>query len=305
MNEPMTAAPAEGARSTSASWPVLAGRVLLVLLAACAVGAAFILTRGHDGSGARYVCPMHSEVIELGAGECPICHMALEPAGASRVAINAGSPGSPAMGPEDDAEMTSLPATSDPTYRPSADVDIVRRRVFSQEVRAPAWIEGGGAVQAVLYNDELATLVPGERAKFSPTAAPGTTVEVRLAPAPPAPSDGSTSRVRFELDVSRPGAAALGEGVVGWVKVAGKQREVLVVPYAAVLPSPEGPYVLVVSADGRTMRKRHVEIGKVFYGLAVVLSGLRYQERVAIRGAFFLDAERRLRAAPGSSLEAP
>jgi hypothetical protein len=48
-----------------------------------------------------------------------------------------------------------------------------------------------------------------------------------------------------------------------------------------------------------------VEIGKVFYGLAVVLSGLRYQERVAIRGAFFLDAERRLRAAPGSSLEAP
>jgi hypothetical protein len=303
MNERlMTAAPAEGARSTSASWPVLAGRVLLVLLAACAVGAAFILTRGHDGSGARYACPMHPEVIELGAGECPICHMALEPAGASRVAIDAGSP---AMGSEDDAEMTSLPPTSDPTYRPSADVDVVRRRVFSQEVRAPAWIERDGVVQAVLYNDELATLVPGERAEFSPTAAPGTTVEVRLAPAPPAPWDGSMSRVRFELDASRPGAAALGQGVVGWVKLAAKQREVLVVPHAAVLPSPEGPYVLVVSADGRTMRKRHVEIGKVFYDLAVVLSGLRYHERVAIRGAFFLDAERRLRAASGSSLEAP
>jgi hypothetical protein len=29
-------------------------------------------------------------------------------------------------------------------------------------------------------------------------------------------------------------------------------------------------------------------------GLAVVLSGLRYQERVLVRSAFFLDAERRL-----------
>jgi hypothetical protein len=274
---------------------VLAGRVLLVLLAAGAVGTAFVVTR-QDVSAARYVCPMHPEIIKPGAGECPICHMDLEPA--SQRAPDAGAP---ATG--DDAEMTPPSLTGDPTYRPSADVDIVRRRVLSHELRAPAWIDGDGAAQALLYRDELAALVPGERADFSPTAAPGTTIEVHLAPTPPVPWDDATARVRFDVDASRPGAAALRPGVVGWLKLAGKQREVLVIPCAAVLPSPEGPHVLVVSADGRTMKSRHVEIGKVSYGLAVVLSGLRYQERVAIRGAFFQDAERRLRAGPG--VEAP
>jgi multidrug efflux pump subunit AcrA (membrane-fusion protein) len=69
---------------------------------------------------------------------------------------------------------------------------------------------------------------------------------------------------------------------------------VLVVPYAAVLESSEGPYVLVASTDGRTLTQRRVEIGRVLGGLAVVLSGLHVQERVLVRSAFFVDAERRL-----------
>lgn len=31
--------------------------------------------------GAEYICPMHSEVRQIGPGDCPICGMALEPAG--------------------------------------------------------------------------------------------------------------------------------------------------------------------------------------------------------------------------------
>jgi hypothetical protein len=36
----------------------------------------------------------------------------------------------------------------------------------------------------------------------------------------------------------------------------------------------------------------------VFYGSAVVLSGVREHESVAVSGLFFLDAERRLRGEP-------
>jgi hypothetical protein len=43
------------------------------------------------------------------------------------------------------------------------------------------------------------------------------------------------------------------------------------------------------------LTKRPVQIGRVFGGVAAVLSGLRSSERVLIRSAFFLDAERRLR----------
>ena len=31
-------------------------------------------------SQVEYVCPMHSEVKQMGPGSCPICGMALEPA---------------------------------------------------------------------------------------------------------------------------------------------------------------------------------------------------------------------------------
>jgi hypothetical protein len=71
-------------------------------------------------------------------------------------------------------------------------------------------------------------------------------------------------------------------------------RNDLVVPDSAVLDSPDGPYVLVVSDDRRTLIKRHIEIGTVLYGYAAVVAGLRENEYVAGK-AFFLDAERRLR----------
>jgi Cu+-exporting ATPase len=31
------------------------------------------------GAGARYTCPMHPEIVQIGPGSCPICGMALEP----------------------------------------------------------------------------------------------------------------------------------------------------------------------------------------------------------------------------------
>jgi len=33
--------------------------------------------------GSRYTCPMHPEVMQDGAGDCPLCGMALEPVGAA------------------------------------------------------------------------------------------------------------------------------------------------------------------------------------------------------------------------------
>jgi hypothetical protein len=52
--------------------------------------------------------------------------------------------------------------------------------------------------------------------------------------------------------------------------------------------------VLVSSPEGR-LTVRPVEIGRVLGDYAIVLSGVRLQERVSVRGAFLLDAERRLR----------
>jgi hypothetical protein len=76
-----------------------------------------------------------------------------------------------------------------------------------------------------------------------------------------------------------------------------------VVPAQAVLASASGPYVLIASADGRSVSRRAVQIGKEFFGLDAVVSGLAAGERIAVDNAFFLDADRRLGAGGGRTVE--
>jgi hypothetical protein len=209
---------------------------------------------------------MHPDVTAAEPGICPICRMELE-----HVAPVGGAP--PTIG-----------RSTFQTY------DFVRRRGFGPDVHAPAWVEQDGTVIAVLYEDERMAIAPDTRGVFSPSAAPNDSVEVRPALEPAEPWDRSTSRVRFEVVAPerRPPKNA-----IGWVRLAAK-REIQVVPSSAVLEGAEGPYVLVPSPNGRSLTKRPIDVGRVFGGIAVVLSGLRLQERVLVRGAFFLDAERRL-----------
>jgi len=256
---------------------ILAGRVLLLAAAAAAAVGAVFLARRHDsggGTAARYVCPMHPEVTASAGGKCPICGMALEPARASRRAGPEGVPGEAA-----DMQRSEL--------------EIVRGRVFTVQVRAPASYDGGDLVVALLYRDEVAALVPGERGRFAPAGAPDEIFEARLGDEPPQAVDGATARVRFHLAGAegRPAPAS-----AGWLTLAPRTRELLTVPDAAVLQGPEGPYVLVASPDSRAFTVRRIEVGRVFYGLAVVTAGLVRNERVAANRAFYLDAERRLRA---------
>jgi hypothetical protein len=189
---------------------------------------------------------------------------------------------------------TAGPAASPVFTVPSANARVIgtaEARSFVLSVRAAAWLETRGRVTAVLRNDELSGLSPGEHAFFFRATAPAEGIDVRLTAEPPAPWDASTSRVRFRFDAP---ASGLQRGGVGWVELAARPRKLLVIPSSAVLYSPEGPYVLAAGADGRTFSTRRVEIGRVSRGLAVVLSGLREGEPIVVGSTFSWDAERRL-----------
>ena len=255
---------------------VLALRLVMLLLAAGAAAGAFVIAREPDrrvgDDGVRYVCPMHPEVTADAPGECPICRMDLEPLGAAS------------------ARPAAVNPSAFQTY------DFVRRRGFGQGVRAPAWVEDDGSVVAILYRDETEGLDRQDGGSFSPSATPDALVPVRWQGLPPEPWDRSTARVRFRSDP----AARPRPGDIGWVRLPAMRRDLEVVPRSAVLESVEGPFVLVSSPEAR-LTVRPVEIGRVLGDYAVVLSGLRLQDRVSVRSAFLLDAERRLRRE--SSLE--
>jgi hypothetical protein len=271
---------------------VIAGRILLLLVAALALVSAFALARARDrdrsraeqSSTERYVCPMHPEVVSRVPGECPICRMALERASAA------------GKGPSAAAQ--------------NGVVDVARRRVVTQLVRAPAWLAEGGAVTAVLHKDDLVGVAPGEHALFFGTATPGAGTPVHLSSESPRPWDASTVQVRFEVDHSAPA-----KETTGWLQLAPRPRELLVVPSSAVLYSGAGAYVLAAPPSGHTFTRRAVEPGRILdsgyvaglsgdhFGAIVVLSGLEEGEQVVVGDTFFLDAERRLQAAQGNPAE--
>jgi hypothetical protein len=259
---------------------VVAGRVALLATAAAAIVVAFAAARRDDRRvraahrAVTYACAMHPQVTSASPGECPICRMTLE-----RV-HTAAEPADPRAG--------AAP------FRPSYDVMWARPRPALREMRAPAWVDADGVVIALYYNDEIATLVDGERGTFSAADAPASPSPVRVTRSSPARWDEATSAVRltFETDGAPPA------GTVGWVKLATRSPRTLVVPDSALLRSHAGPYVLTMAPDRRSVTKQSVEIGRARYGFASIVSGLRDGERIAVMDAFFLDAERRLGARP-------
>jgi len=272
--------------------PVIAGRVLLLLVAAAALVFGVVRVRSQDRASAavmqQYVCPMHPQIKSHAPGDCPICNMALVP-------------------------MTEALPDAPGSANGERVVTEARTRMVARTLRAAAWVSADGTGRALIYKDDLAGLAAGEPARFFGQRSPNMPLDAHLISTDQKPRDTSTLEVAFHLD--RPGEH-LRDGAgpldVGSLQVDAKARKLLVVPTSAVIYSASGPYVLAQAAMGDGFEKRFVQVGRILdsgyeaeragrsEGTIVILSGLREGEKVIAGYAFFQDVDRRLREARAS-----
>jgi hypothetical protein len=253
-------------------WPLVA-RAALLLGALSAAGLALLGLRAAPARMEQgFTCPMHPEVRRGEPGDCPVCGMAL---------VRSAPPAAEPV------------AGTRPRLQPGA-IEIVRRRILTERRSVAAWVDREGKIQALVPSEEVPHLGPRERAEFRTGPDPVLLPVVR-AGGPVSPRDDATSQVAFE---PLPGAS-VPVGRVGWLSLADRSRAEIILPSAAVLLSEDGPAVLVPARGPAGVERRPVRLGQSPDGLAVVLSGLEENERVVVRGAFFLDAERRRMSSSG------
>lgn len=280
------------------------GLLLAVAAAAAFTGFRLLKRAGSEelAGGGVFGCPMHPQVRAKAAGDCPICRMALEPV------KGAISPARPHAGhahaneearptaeiPHEPVPKGSFSIPRSPVFGAFDAVSRVMVRPLSLEMRGPATVDREDGGVALFFLDEGELLKPGEEGSYSPTAASpdvgAAPLPVRASDEPPVRWDARTVLVRFQLLEGK-----LSPGDTGSVKFATRLRRGLVVRASAIIPSPEGSQVFVVSSDRRTFTRRPVEIGNVIFGLAAVVSGLAPDENVAAKHTFALDAEWRSR----------
>ncbi|MBX3624157.1 MAG: efflux RND transporter periplasmic adaptor subunit [Rhizobacter sp.] len=167
---------------------------------------------------------------------------------------------------------------------------------------ATVWLE------AALPEAQAFAARPGQPVEVRFSAFPGETRQGRVsAILPQANTDTRTLKLRIEMPNPQ---GRLRAGMFAQVRLAGDEREALVVPSDAVIRTGQRAVVYVVTAPGR-YEPVEVRVGREFGSQLEVLQGLQPGQQVVVSGQFLIDSEASMRgvapraAASGASAPQP
>jgi Cu(I)/Ag(I) efflux system membrane fusion protein len=149
-------------------------------------------------------------------------------------------------------------------------------------------------IEAEVYEQDLASVAPGQRARVELPSLPGRVFEAKVAYVYPT-LDPATRTARVRLELPNPGLA-LRPAMYATVRLFVDRGEGLVVPVGAVLYAGERSFVFRSLGEGR-FRPQEVRVGPRSGEEVEVLSGLEEGEEIVASGTFLIASESRLRAA--------
>jgi Cu(I)/Ag(I) efflux system membrane fusion protein len=149
-------------------------------------------------------------------------------------------------------------------------------------------------VEAEVYEQEMASVAPGQRAQIELPSLPGRSFEAKVAYVYPT-LDPATRTVRVRLELPNP-ELELRPGMQANVLLFVDRGERLLVPQSALLHAGTRSFVFRSLGDGR-FRPQQVELGMRSGEEVEVLSGLEPGDEIVASGTFLIASESRLRAA--------
>jgi len=155
-------------------------------------------------------------------------------------------------------------------------------------------------VMAEAFGDDAGLVEPGASVNVS-VPGRGLSLPARVSRdvAPQFDRDSQSAKLRVEVDNP---AAVLRPGMFVDVAIAARPRSVIAIPADAIIDSGFRRTVFVERSAG-VFEPRTVETGRRAGGRVEVVKGLAAGERIAVAGAFVIDAERRLRDAADARTE--
>jgi Cu(I)/Ag(I) efflux system membrane fusion protein len=149
-------------------------------------------------------------------------------------------------------------------------------------------------IEAQVYELELSSVAPGQRARVDLPSLPGRSFEAKVAYVVPT-LDPATRTARVRLELPNP-ELELRPGMQANVQIFAERGERLVVPQSALLHAGERTFVFRSLGDGR-FRPQQVEVGMRSGEEMEVISGVEAGEEIVASGTFLIASESRLRAA--------
>jgi Cu(I)/Ag(I) efflux system membrane fusion protein len=149
-------------------------------------------------------------------------------------------------------------------------------------------------IEAEVYEQELASVAPGQRAEVRLPSLPGRTFEAKVAYVYPT-LDLATRTARVRLELPNP-ELELRPGMLANVRLFVDRGERLLVPQSALLHAGVRTFVFRALGDGR-FRPQQIEVGMRAGEQVEVLSGLEPGDEIVASGTFLIASESRLRAA--------